>query len=181
MALRNILNYADQAEALRKKSRKVEKIDQRMEILLADMRETLAANNGAGLAAPQVGVLRRIAVVDAGDGEGVLELINPEILEKEGSEERVEGCLSFPGQFGYVDRPTYVKVKTHDHEMNEVIIEAYGLKAQACCHEIEHLDGKLFIDQVNRMLTQEELIELQKAQRVEEEEAEETTPDTLAE
>ena len=142
MALRNIVQEPN--ETLRKKCRKVEQITDRILQLLDDMKETLAKADGVGLAAPQVGVLRRVVVIDI--GEGPMELINPEILESSGEQTGEEGCLSVAGRWGVVTRPNYVKVKAMDRQGKECIYEGEGLLARAFCHEIDHLDGRLFID-----------------------------------
>jgi len=142
MALRTIRKYGD--ELLRKKSRKVDVIDERILTLLKDMEETMYAADGVGLAAPQVGILKRVVVIDV--GEGILKLINPEIIETEGTEIDTEGCLSVPGEQGEVERPYKVKVKALDEKGEEIIIEGEGLLARAFCHEIDHLDGVLFVD-----------------------------------
>lgn len=142
MALRNIRLEDD--EILRKKSRKIESVNDRIKTLIEDMKETMYSANGVGLAAPQVGILKRLIVVDA--GEGPIVLINPEILEEKGSETDLEGCLSLPGKEGSVERPSYVKVKGLNEEGKEVICSGEGLLARAFCHEIDHLDGILFID-----------------------------------
>ena len=142
MALRNIVQEPN--ETLRKKCRKVEKITDRILQLLDDMKETLAKADGVGLAAPQVGVLRRVVIIDV--GEGPMELINPEILETSGEQTGEEGCLSVSGRWGVVTRPNYVKVKAMDRQGMEHIYEGEWLLARAFCHEIDHLDGKLFID-----------------------------------
>lgn len=142
MALRNIRTYGD--EVLRKKCRKVDVINQRIITLLDDMLDTMYDAQGIGLAAPQVGVLKRIAVVDVGDGP--IFLINPEVIYAEGSCIDEEGCLSVPGTLKDVIRPTKVKVKALNKEGEEFIIEGEELLARALCHEIDHLDGILFID-----------------------------------
>ena len=156
MALRNILT--DQDPTLYKVSRPVPEFNERLHILLDDMQETLAKANGAGLAAPQVGVLRRAVLVD--NGEEVLELINPEILEQSGEQYGLEGCLSVPGKYGYVRRPNFVKVRAQDRYGNWFEAEGEELTARAFCHEIEHLDGHLYTEKVDRFLTDEELEEL---------------------
>ena len=143
MALRNITNYKTD-DILRKKSRPVEKIDERILQLLDDMAETMYKGNGAGLAAPQVGILKRIIVVDIGDG--LIKLINPEILEQQGQQQDEEGCLSVPEIIGEVKRPYKVKVKGLNELGEEIEIKATGFLARAFCHEIDHLDGILFID-----------------------------------
>lgn len=143
MALRNIVVEGD--EILRKKCRKVTEVDDRIRTLLDDMLETMKTNNGVGLAAPQVGIMKRIFVIEV-EEDDVIELINPEIIETRGSAWEDEGCLSVPGLIGTVERPTYVKIKGLDRFGNEVVHEAEGLKAVAFCHENDHLDGILYID-----------------------------------
>jgi len=145
MALRKITKYKID-DILRKKSRKVEEIDQRILQLLDDMSETMYKENGAGLAAPQVGVLKRVIVVDI--GEGLIKLINPEIVEQEGEQQDIEGCLSITDIIGEVKRPYRVKVKGLNELGEEIEIKATGFLARAFCHEIDHLDGILFIDKV---------------------------------
>ena len=142
MAIRNIVKDGD--EILLKKSRPVEQFDEKLAMLLEDMRETLKAAEGAGLAAVQVGVLRRVCIIDVGDG--VIELINPEIISSSGAIEDVEGCLSFPNQWGMVSRPAAVKVKAFNRNGKRVMVKGEGLKARALCHEIDHLNGVLFED-----------------------------------
>jgi peptide deformylase len=151
MALRNIVQEPN--ETLRKKCRKVEKITERILQLLDDMKETLAKADGVGLAAPQVGVLRRVVIIDV--GEGPIELINPEILEAAGEQTGEEGCLSVAGRWGVVTRPNYVKVKAMDRQGKERIYEGEGLLARAFCHEIDHLDGRLFIDIMKEEITED--------------------------
>ncbi len=153
MAILNILKEGD--ETLRKKSRPVEKINLRTLRLLDDMKETLKQSGGVGLAAPQVGVLRRIVLVD--DGEKVLELINPEIVETKGEQEDYEGCLSIPGKWGITRRPAYVRVRATDRRGKTFEAEGEGLVARCFCHETDHLEGILFTDKVVRMLTEEEI------------------------
>lgn len=144
MAIRNIRKNGD--EILRKKSRKVEEINDRILTLIKDMQETMYEADGVGLAAPQVGILKRIAVIDVGNGP--INLINPEIIETEGEYVDEEGCLSIPGEQGKVLRPRKVKVKALNEKGEEVIIEGEDLLARAMCHEIDHLDGILFIDKL---------------------------------
>lgn len=144
MALRNLRFNGD--ELLRKKSKVVTEITPRISSLIEDMQETMYKENGVGLAAPQVGILKRIVVIDV--GEGPITLINPEILESSGSQIDVEGCLSVKGIQGTVDRPNYVKVKALNEKGEEIILEGTELLARAFCHEIDHLDGILFIDKV---------------------------------
>ena len=144
MAIRII--RTDEDPILRKKAKKVEKIDDRVKILLEDMKETMYAADGVGLAAPQVGVLKRIILVDV--GEGLLEMINPEIVESCGEEIDEEGCLSLPGVNGDVCRPEAVTVKGLNPQGQEIVIEAKNLFARALCHEIDHLNGVLFTDRI---------------------------------
>ena len=144
MALRTIRKLGD--EVLRKKCRPVENIDDRILTLLDDMAETMYEANGVGLAAPQIGVLKRIAVIDAGDG--LIELINPEIIATSGSVIEQEGCLSVPGKYGTVERPVEVTVRATDRNGEEFEITADGLLGKAFCHEIDHLDGIVFVDKV---------------------------------
>lgn len=145
MALRNIRKLGD--DILRKKCRTVEKIDEKIITLLDDMADTLYEAEGVGLAAPQVGVLKRIALVDVGDG--LIELINPEIIHTEGLQIADEGCLSVPGKYGKVERPKVVTVRATDRNGNEFEITGEDLLARAFCHEIDHLDGVVFVDKVS--------------------------------
>ena len=142
MALRNIVKVGD--DVLRKKCRAVTMIDAKTHQLLDDMVETMHNANGVGLAAPQVGLLRRIVVIDI--GEGVIELINPEILETRGEQSGEEGCLSVPDTWLPVSRPNFVKVRALDRFGKSFTMEGEGLLARAFCHEIDHLDGRLFTD-----------------------------------
>ena len=142
MAIRTIRTYGD--DILRKRSKVVDEINPRILLLIKDMKETMYNSKGVGLAAPQVGILKRIAVIDVGDGPIVI--INPEIIEMKGSNITNEGCLSIPGTQRNVSRPEVVKVKALNEEGVEIIIEGEGLLARALCHEIDHLDGILFID-----------------------------------
>ncbi|MBR3948087.1 MAG: peptide deformylase [Clostridia bacterium] len=152
MAIRQIVTSED--PILRKTSRKVEKFDEKLCTLLDDMRETLKKAEGAGLAAVQVGILRRVVLVDVGDG--LLELINPEIIETKGEVEDTEGCLSVPGEWGLVKRPEYVKIKAQDRRGVWRRYEGTDLKARCFCHEIDHLDGIIYTDKVTKKLTPEE-------------------------
>jgi len=153
MAIRNVVKEGD--DVLRKSARPVIEFNKRLHDLLDDMAETMYATNGVGLAANQVGVLRRVVVIDV--GEGLIELVNPEIVEKSGHQEEVEGCLSSPGEYGITKRPMRVKVEAFDRFGNEVSYEGEGLLARAFCHELDHLDGVLFKDNVVRMLLPEEI------------------------
>ena len=140
-------------ELLRKRSREVTSFDARLATLLDDMAETMYAADGVGLAAVQVGVLRRAVVIDC--GEKRYELINPEILETSGEQTGAEGCLSFPDQYGEVTRPNYVKVRAQDRRGNWYEAEGEGLLARAVCHELDHLDGVLFPDHATQMFEPE--------------------------
>lgn len=158
MALLNILKKND--PTLRKKSREVTEITPRIITLLDDMIETLHDANGAGLAAPQVGVLRRVCLVETED-TGLVELINPEIIEAQGEQEELEGCLSIPGEWGYTHRPEKVTVRALNRNGEQFTVTGEGLGARAFCHEIDHLDGILYIDKAVHMLTEEEIKELE--------------------
>ena len=145
MALRKIRNYRKD-DILRKKAKEVTKVDDRVRLLISDMIDTMYHADGVGLAAPQVGILKRIVVIDVGDG--VHALINPEILRQSGEEIDYEGCLSIPGIRGRVKRPAHVVVRALDPDGKERKLRANGLLARAVCHETDHLDGILFIDKV---------------------------------
>lgn len=160
MALRNILTQDE--PALYKKCRPVTDFNPRLHQLLDDMAETLAAANGVGLAAPQVGVLRRAVLVletnvPEGEPERVIELINPEIIESSGEQDGAEGCLSVPGEYGLVKRPMKVKVRAQDRYGKWFEAEGEGLTARCFCHELDHLEGIVFTSKAERMLSQEEL------------------------
>ncbi len=142
MAIRTIRLSTD--EVLRKTCKPIREITPNLLTLLDDMADTMYEANGVGLAAPQVGILKRAVIIDV--GEGLIELLNPEILETSGSQTDDEGCLSLPGNYAPVERPNYVKAKAMDREGREFIIEGEGLLARALCHEIDHLDGILYID-----------------------------------
>ena len=156
MAIRKIVKIED--PILRKKSRKVENFDSKLHTLLDDMKDTLDLAQGAGLAAVQVGVLRRVVIVDIDDGKGLMELINPEIVEK--SEELIEaeeGCLSLPGQWGVVKRPATVVVKAQNRDGKWCMYKGEGLRARCFCHELDHLDGHVFTDFTEKMLTEDDI------------------------
>ena len=153
MALGKIVTEGD--DILLKKCRPVEKFDQKLWDLLDDMAETLYDSGGVGLAAPQIGMMRRICIIDVGDG--LIEFINPEIISTEGMHECVEGCLSSPGEYGLVNRPVKVVSKAFDRDGNEFTVEGEDLFAQAMCHEFDHLDGILFKSKVTRMLREDEI------------------------
>ncbi len=144
MALRNIVKLGD--PVLNKKSRAVEKFDERLSILIDDMLETMYAGNGVGLAAVQVGVLKRVVVIDI--GEGPMELVNPEIVFSEGEQISQEGCLSLPNKWANTRRPNKVQVKAQDRNGKWQVFTGEGLKAKAFCHEIDHLDGILFTSHI---------------------------------
>ncbi len=149
MALRPIIKY-DTDDILRKKSKVVEKVDDKILVLLKDMTETMYHEDGAGLAAVQVGILKRVIAIDI--GEGLVQLINPEIVEKRGEQTGQEGCLSIPGLWGIVKRPQEVTVMAMDENAELVRIHGAGLFARALCHEIDHLDGVVFTDKVTEFL-----------------------------
>ena len=144
MALRNIRQLGD--EVLTKKCREVKEVTPRISQLIDDMLETMYDANGVGLAAPQVGILKRLAVIDIGDGPVVL--INPRVLESRGESFEDEGCLSLPGKAGKVRRPEYVKIEAWDETMTKYEMEAEDLLARAFCHEIDHLDGHMYVEKV---------------------------------
>ena len=156
MGLRNILT--DKDPSLHKVCRPVERFDGRLHKLLDDMVETMQNAHGVGLAAPQIGILRRVVVVDT--GEGVLELVNPTMLETGGEQIGAEGCLSVPGKYGLVKRPYYAKVRAQDRNGEWFEAEAEELIARCFCHELDHLDGIVYTEKMERFLTEEELEEL---------------------
>ena len=153
MALRKILS--DSEPALHKVCKPVESFDSKLHRLLDDMRETLIESGGVGLAAPQVGILRRVVLVD--HGEQILELVNPTLLETDGEQEGPEGCLSVEGKYGLVKRPYYAKVRAQDRNGNWFEAEGEELTARCFCHELDHLDGILYTEIMDRFLTEEEL------------------------
>ena len=153
MGLRKILTTDE--PALHKVCRPVDKFDWRLHKLLDDRHETLAEANGVGLAAPQVGILRRVVIVDT--GEEILELVNPELLETDGEQEGAEGCLSVPGKYGLVKRPYYAKVRAQDRDGEWFEAEGEELIARCFCHELDHLDGIVYTEVMERFLTEEEL------------------------
>ena len=142
MAIRKVRELGD--EVLRKRCKEVPKMTIRNKILINDMLDTMYEAQGVGLAAPQVGILKRIVVIDVGDGPIVM--VNPEILERSGEQTGNEGCLSLPGKAGTVTRPMYVKVKAYDQNMKPVILEGEELLARAMCHEIDHLEGHMYVE-----------------------------------
>ena len=155
MALRKIVEQGD--ECLTKVCRPVTEFNSRLHELLDDMVETLADANGAGLAAPQVGVLRRVCIVMDEDSEEYIELINPEIVAQSGEQTGLEGCLSVPGKWGIVTRPNVVRVRAQDRDGQWFEVEGEELTARAFCHEIEHLDGHLYTEHIDHFLSDEEL------------------------
>lgn len=144
MALRNVVKVGD--PVLTKKCRTVEKFDERLSVLIDDMFETMYAANGVGLAAPQVGLLKRVVVIDVGDGP--IELVNPEITMQEGEQREQEGCLSLPGKYGTTVRPKKVQVKAQDRQGKWHVYTGEDLKARCFCHELDHLDGIMFTSKV---------------------------------
>lgn len=161
MALRNILT--DGEPTLMKTARPVTCFDHRLHDLLDDLADTMEEANGVGLAAPQVGVLRRVAVVC--DGEEIIELVNPEIIAQSGEQSGPEGCLSVPGRYGIVTRPNVVRVRAQDREGNWFEVEGEELLARGFCHELEHLDGHLYTERVERYLTDEEIEEMMREEQ----------------
>ncbi|MBE6983495.1 MAG: peptide deformylase [Ruminococcaceae bacterium] len=155
MGLRKILTTEE--SALHKVCKPMVNFDERLWKLLADMRETLIASGGVGLAAPQVGILRRVVLVDT--GEEILELINPTLIETDGEQVGPEGCLSVPGKYGLVKRPYFAKVKAQDRNGNWFEAEGEELIARCFCHELDHLDGVIYTEVMERFLTEEELLE----------------------
>ncbi|MFR1050639.1 MAG: peptide deformylase [Lachnospirales bacterium] len=157
MAIREILT--DKDPALHKKCHPVTRFDAKLGLLLDDMKETLAHANGAGLAAPQIGILRRVVVVVDGNDQ-MLELVNPEILAEEGEQDGLEGCLSVPGYYGFVKRPMKVRVKAQDRTGTWFEAEGEEIVARCFCHETEHLDGHVFTEHADKLYTTEELDQL---------------------
>lgn len=160
MAIRKIREMGE--SVLNKPCKEVTEITDRIRVLIDDMFETMYEANGVGLAAPQVGILKKIVVIDT-TGEDPILLINPVILEVAGEQTGYEGCLSVPGKSGVVTRPNYVKVEAYDEEMNQFIIEGEELMARALCHEIDHLDGHLYVEKVEGELIDNELLQAQEA------------------
>ena len=144
MAIRKIRTMGDRI--LNKVCRPVEEMTPKIQELIDDMLETMYEANGVGLAAPQVGILKRMVVIDIGDGQGPFIMINPEIIESDGEQTGDEGCLSLPGKAGQVTRPNHVKAKFYDLDMNEWEVEGEGLMARCICHELDHLDGHMYVE-----------------------------------
>ncbi|GHH96508.1 peptide deformylase [Neobacillus kokaensis] len=155
MAIRKIVNYP--AEILEQKCKEVVKFDKKLVKLLDDMYDTMIEFDGVGLAAPQIGLDARIAIVDIDDELGTIEMINPQILNQEGEQTGPEGCLSFPGLYGEVTRANYVKIEALDRKGRKYQLDAEGFLARAIQHEIDHLDGILFTSKVTRYLEEDEL------------------------
>lgn len=165
MAIREILTQGD--PVLSKVCHPVTKFDEKLADLMDDLKETLARANGLGLAAPQVGILRRAVVVVTADGE-MLELINPEIIAQKGEQDGLEGCLSVPGKWGYVKRPEWVRVKAQDRSGNWFEVEGAEVVARCFCHELGHLDGHLYVELVDKLYTNEDLDAMMDGQEDEE-------------
>lgn len=165
MALRKIVEVGE--ECLNKVCRPVTEFNAHLHELLDDMAETLAEANGAGLAAPQVGVLRRVCIVMDEESEEYLELVNPEILEQRGEQTGLEGCLSVPNKWGIVTRPSWVRVRAQDRDGNWFEVEGEGMNARCFCHELEHLDGHLYTEHIDHFLSEEELREYLEAEEKE--------------
>ena len=152
MAIREVVQVGD--DVLRQKCFPVEEFDEKLHALLDDMKDTVKKEQGAGLAAPQVGILRRVVVIDV--GEGIIELVNPEIIAMEGEQAGPEGCLSVPGRQGYVRRPNKVTVRAFDRKGKPFEITGEGLLARAFCHEIDHLDGRVYVDVMDHEIFEDE-------------------------
>ena len=164
--LRTIVTKGD--EVLNKKCHPVTKFDGKLSDLLDDLKETLASANGLGLAAPQVGILRRAVIVVDDNGE-MLELVNPEIIAREGEQDGLEGCLSVPGLWGYVKRPAWVKVQAQDRQGNWFEAEGHDVTARCFCHELSHLDGHLYTELCDKLYTNEDLDRMMEEQEKEQE------------
>ncbi len=164
MALRTIREYGD--EVLERRCKVVKEVTPRIRELVEDMLETMYDANGVGLAAPQVGILKRIVVIDVSpEADDPIVMINPEILETSGEQTGYEGCLSIPGKSGVVTRPNYVKAKAFDLDMNEFVIEGEELLARAICHELDHLDGHMYVEKVEgELVDNEELMQEQESE-----------------
>lgn len=164
MALRTIREYGD--EVLERRCKVVKEVTPRIRELVEDMLETMYDANGVGLAAPQVGILKRIVVIDVSpEADDPIVMINPEILETSGEQTGYEGCLSIPGKSGVVTRPNYVKAKAFDLDMKEFVIEGEELLARAICHELDHLDGHMYVEKVEgELVDNEELMQEQESE-----------------
>lgn len=158
MAIKEVVKHP--AKVLREKCKEVTVINEEIITLLDDLYDTMVEYDGVGIAAPQINVPLRVAIVELGEERDILEMINPTILETSGSEVDIEGCLSFPNLYGEVERPTYVKIEACDREGRVYELEAGGFDARAILHEIDHLDGVLFDSKLIRVVTEEELAEM---------------------
>lgn len=157
MSIRTIVTEGD--PVLNKRCHPVTKFDDKLASLLDDLKETLADANGLGLAAPQIGILRRVTIA-VNEKNEMVELVNPEIIESDGEQDGLEGCLSVPGKWGFVKRPNHVKVKAQDRNGNWFEVEGTELTARCYCHELEHLDGHLYVEHVKKLYTNDELDEM---------------------
>lgn len=171
MALRTIRTMGE--SVLEKECKPITEVTERIDVLIDDMFETMYDAQGVGLAAPQVGILKRLFVIDVGDENGdsdPIVLINPEVVEVSGEQTDFEGCLSVPGKVGRVTRPNYAKFKGFDRNLNPIVVEGEGLKARALLHENDHLDGHIYVEKVEgRLYTNEELDEMMEAEEEQEE------------
>lgn len=158
MAVKEIVTYP--ADILTKKCRKVEKFDKKLAKLLDDMHDTMKAADGVGLAAPQIGIDLQVAIVDLDEGQDIIEMVNPVVVAIGGEEIEIEGCLSFPGLYGEVKRPFYVKIEAQERDGSIYELETEGYEARAILHEIDHLQGELFDKKIIRIVTPEELEEM---------------------
>ncbi|MCY7796114.1 peptide deformylase [Bacillus spizizenii] len=159
MAVKKVVTHP--AEVLETPTESVTVFDKKLKKLLDDMYDTMLEMDGVGLAAPQIGILKRVAVVDIGDNSGRIDLVNPEILEKSGEQTGIEGCLSFPGVYGDVTRADYVKVRAFNRQGKSFILEARGFLARAVQHEMDHLDGVLFTSKISKYYTEDELADME--------------------
>ncbi|WP_342410992.1 peptide deformylase [Bacillus sp. FSL L8-0358] len=159
MAVKKVVTHP--AEVLETPAETVTVFDKKLKKLLDDMYDTMLEMDGVGLAAPQIGILKRAAVVDIGDDRGRIDLVNPEILEKSGEQTGIEGCLSFPGVYGDVTRADYVKVRAFNRQGKRFILEARGFLARAVQHEMDHLDGVLFTSKISKYYTEDELADME--------------------
>ncbi|WP_214285029.1 peptide deformylase [Bacillus sp. LJBS06] len=159
MAVKKVVTHP--AEVLETPTESVTVFDKKLRKLLDDMYDTMLEMDGVGLAAPQIGILKRVAVVDIGDDRGRIDLVNPEILEKSGEQTGIEGCLSFPGVYGDVTRADYVKVRAFNRQGKTFILEARGFLARAVQHEMDHLDGVLFTSKISKYYTEDELADME--------------------
>lgn len=159
MAVKKVVTHP--AEVLETPAETVTVFDKKLKKLLDDMYDTMLEMDGVGLATPQIGILKRAAVVDIGDDRGRIDLVNPEILEKSGEQTGIEGCLSFPGVYGDVTRADYVKVRAFNRQGKPFILEARGFLARAVRHEMDHLDGVLFTSKISKYYTEDELADME--------------------